>query len=297
MSHTSDYRPGRLGHVHDGDNFFGDSPDDVHVFTGTVYISGAIVITSGGVSPGPHAPTHEHSGGDEIDGDHLDIDFIPINYLPDTSISEATTTQHLAAHLAGIDNELSKSVEVSCDLTGTLPCVTVVGLQRTPISNVSASNNEVLTYNSASGEWEPASFAPGTVFGTQYRMLETGSIFSTTNTSFQNAAKYPTGPVPAGLYRILYMYCWSHDSTNNDIEVEVLLDSSTKLVQPNHRQEPKDSSSNPNPGGTDQRHYVTGMATASLGSGSHFVEINVRTTKAGKESSIHSSKFEFFRIN
>lgn len=54
-----------------------------------------------------HASRHISGAADEVDGDHLDIDFTPTNYTPDTTIPEATTTAHLAAHLAGIDNALT----------------------------------------------------------------------------------------------------------------------------------------------------------------------------------------------
>lgn len=55
---------------------------------------------------GTHASGHITGGGDEIDGDHLDITLTPSNYSPDTTPSEASDVDHLAAHLAGIDNEL-----------------------------------------------------------------------------------------------------------------------------------------------------------------------------------------------
>ncbi|KKN37901.1 hypothetical protein LCGC14_0758810 [marine sediment metagenome] len=54
--------------------------------------------------PPAHAPTHIRGGTDEIDGDQLDIDFLPTNYTPDTSPAEVTSTEHLTAHLKGIDD-------------------------------------------------------------------------------------------------------------------------------------------------------------------------------------------------
>ena len=42
-----------------------------------------------------------------LDGDHLDIDFTPANYTPDASPGEAADVDDLAAHLKGIDNELT----------------------------------------------------------------------------------------------------------------------------------------------------------------------------------------------
>jgi hypothetical protein len=60
---------------------------------------------TGGVAS--HASTHISGGGDEIDGDQLDIDWNPANYTPTTAPSEATSLDHLTAHLAGIDTALT----------------------------------------------------------------------------------------------------------------------------------------------------------------------------------------------
>jgi len=59
-----------------------------------------------GVDVSSHFDRHEYNGVDEIDGDHLDIDFIPSHYVPDASISEADYSNHLSAHLAGIDQSI-----------------------------------------------------------------------------------------------------------------------------------------------------------------------------------------------
>jgi len=63
-------------------------------------------LTIGGSSPGAHAATHLTGGADELDGDQLDIDFTPTNYTPTTAPAEATSLDHLTAHLAGIDGAL-----------------------------------------------------------------------------------------------------------------------------------------------------------------------------------------------
>lgn len=67
---------------------------------------------SSGAGPvAPHAPTHIHGGTDEIDGDRLDIDYVPTNYTPDPIGGGVTSTQELAAHLAGIDNDFLTPAE------------------------------------------------------------------------------------------------------------------------------------------------------------------------------------------
>jgi subtilisin-like proprotein convertase family protein len=54
-----------------------------------------------------HSSFHIKDGVDEIDGDKLDIDWDPTNYTPSTSPSEVDNTDHLTAHLAGIDGYLT----------------------------------------------------------------------------------------------------------------------------------------------------------------------------------------------
>ena len=83
---------------------------DVAAFTLTEFntqLSGADVDATGTARPPTvHATTHVKDGSDEIDGDHLDIDFSPANYTPNTTPTEASDLDHLAAHLSGIDTAL-----------------------------------------------------------------------------------------------------------------------------------------------------------------------------------------------
>lgn len=65
-----------------------------------------VTITGSG-SLGAHATTHISGGDDEINGDQLDIDFVPPTYTPVNVVGLTTSTQHLTAHLKGIDNMLA----------------------------------------------------------------------------------------------------------------------------------------------------------------------------------------------
>jgi len=64
-------------------------------------------------TPTSHSTSHEADGSDEIDGDKLDIDFVPQNYVPNTEPSEVDSSNHLTAHLKGIDELINQS-----DVTG-----------------------------------------------------------------------------------------------------------------------------------------------------------------------------------
>ncbi len=60
---------------------------------------------------GAHGGAHVRGGADEMDGDTLDIDFSPANYTPDISPSEVSSTEHLTAHLKGVDKKLTSLAE------------------------------------------------------------------------------------------------------------------------------------------------------------------------------------------
>lgn len=55
---------------------------------------------------GAHSSRHISGGADELDGDQLDIDWNPSNYTPTTAPAQASSVDHLTAHLAGIDTEI-----------------------------------------------------------------------------------------------------------------------------------------------------------------------------------------------
>jgi len=79
--------------------------------TDTLQVAGNITVTGtvDGVNISDHSGDHESGGSDEIDGDHLDVDWNPSNYTPSTTPSEASSVDHLAAHLYGIDQALSSN--------------------------------------------------------------------------------------------------------------------------------------------------------------------------------------------
>ena len=82
-----------------------DTDGSGHVSESTLWDLRTVALD--GMASDDHDATHVKDGSDEIDGDHLDIDYTPANYTPSTTPSEASDVDHLAAHLAGIDNALA----------------------------------------------------------------------------------------------------------------------------------------------------------------------------------------------
>ena len=71
-----------------------------------------------------------------LDGDHIDIDYIPTNYTPDDTPAVADDVDDLAAHFAGIDNELGT---INTTITNLLSTIAIHN------SNVICHNGEVVT--------------------------------------------------------------------------------------------------------------------------------------------------------
>lgn len=66
--------------------------------------------------------------GSKLDGDHLDIDYTPTNYTPSASPAEAADADDLAAHLAGIDDELG-DLDSTTIVTGSRTAAAGSGVQ------------------------------------------------------------------------------------------------------------------------------------------------------------------------
>lgn len=107
---------------------------------------------------------------------------------------------------------------------------------------------------------------------------------TTTATAFQSALLMNQVFDP-GIYLIDCVYGWACDTTRTDIEIQVLIDG-VVTGQP-HRQEPKDSAGTSAFIATDQAHVGLKRFSADFsGGGSHTVEIQFRSTRAGITSAM-----------
>ena len=143
---------------------------------------GADEINVGGLSglladpqtPTTHAASHISGGGDEIDGDQIDIDFTPSNYTPTTAPAEATSLDHLTAHLAGIDNAITGggvTAPTNPDEDGYVAIAS--GGDLTYLRG--DAEGEVLTWDDTGETWE--SRAPKRVITVEFVLAENVSNF------------------------------------------------------------------------------------------------------------------------
>ncbi len=134
------------------------------------------------------------------------------------------------------------------------------------------------------------------LFGRQFSYVDQSEPKSTTANTFQSASVLNYTCEKAGKYRIGWTYIWSFDSSSDDIEIRVMLDGTTALMVPMHREEPSDSLGT-GVGGTDQRHENAGFKYITLPAGSHAISLEYRSTVAGTDATIHSSALEIWRAS
>ncbi|MGE3804148.1 MAG: hypothetical protein AB7K24_05700 [Gemmataceae bacterium] len=150
----------------------------------------ALTVTVAQISDFAHASTHLRSGTDEIDGDRLDIDWNPANYTPDGSPTEAGNSDHLTAHLKGIDTALGPA--------------SVVG--------VAAYNTNTVTHTST-GNWQTVTW--------DAERFDTNSLHSTaSNTSRITFDR-------AGKWLVIGTVYWSDGNTTGDRGLRIIKNGST----------------------------------------------------------------------
>lgn len=148
--------------------------------------------------------------------------------------------------------------------------------------------------NNAPVTW--AEITPGgsvPVFGTELVTSQNLSDVVTTSTTFSSYLTLATGSIPAGGYIININYVWSHDSTTNDFEAQ-LLEGASQIYF--HKQEPQDAGGG-GTGGTDQRFPCSYSITRTLAAGSYTYDLQFRTDSAGDESTMYEAYMTFWRIS
>lgn len=128
----------------------------------------------------------------------------------------------------------------------------------------------------------------GSVFGSEAQNLEQTSALSTTSTNFLQYMRLTTTSVPAGTYRIEWMYLWSYTSTALNFVSRVQVDDTITVLD--HAQEPQDAA-------TSQRNVVTGFAYVTFGaSGTHDIDIDFRSSGAAT-ATIHLGRLAIWRVS
>lgn len=166
-----------------------------------------------------------------------------------------------------------------------------------PISSIAFLNDGSGT---ASGMWQksgsannawtdianPTSAAP--IFGSQYQKGESLTTSTTTNLAFQQKLLITTPTVPAGEYRIGWVYGWSLSSVNTgrSFRGQVTVDGTPYT---SHFQAVYSA--------TTQVLYASGFFNVDLTNTTHTVAINYCTNNAAATASIRDARLEIWRVS
>lgn len=154
----------------------------------------------------------------------------------------------------------------------------------TPHSIINFDSNFSVTDNGGG----QATVSPVSVFGTNASDAANVNFASTTSTSYQERLSLVTGVIPAGKYRIGWMYEWGMTNTSYSFDGRVQVDDVTTLM--NHVEEPQD-------GATTQRHQVCGFAYITLTNGSHYIDLDYRSSSVLGTARIQGARLEIWRVS
>ena len=122
-------------------------------------------------------------------------------------------------------------------------------------------------------------------------IVQEGSIQSSTGLAVTTAIDYDTVVTDVGKYQIIISYAWTHDSTQNDIIVDFLINDSPPYTAAHlQREEPKDSST--------VKFKSTVLFYDKLVAGSDNIKLNLTNDSAGATSTMQdiTIKLEKFAV-
>jgi len=166
----------------------------------------------------------------------------------------------------------------------------------TPISASTGGNVDHLAAHLAGIDTAISAANLANIFGSNFNYSQTSCSFSTTADTFQQAHTITFSAINSGVYRIAWDYVWSYDSVSYDFISRIQLDNTIDLQDPYHRQEPNDTQGSGD-GGTNQRFVASYFRYINLISGSHTIDLDIRSEQAGVDATIHSGAFEVWRVS
>lgn len=139
----------------------------------------------------------------------------------------------------------------------------------------------------------------GGVFGTEYHYEEKTTEQTVSGTT--NWVKYMdlnTSSLPAGTYRIGWMYVWRYSDIGSDFYARLEVDNTTDLINPGgstgderaHVQEPQDFSS-------EQRLVSSGFRHVTLGAGTHDIDLDFGCDDILDTAYMYHGQIELWRVS
>lgn len=133
------------------------------------------------------------------------------------------------------------------------------------------------------------------VFGSEFQAAVSEAIDTSTSAGFTTKLSLITSSLPAGTYYIEWNYQWNYNQNTSDFVGQVDLDTGAKRLM-EHRQEPKDTSGT-GPGGSDQRHQLSGHSVETLTAGVHTINIDYAAGSGGQIAAIWNARLTLWRLS
>ncbi len=209
------------------------------------------------------------SGNLNING----FNIVNVNLIDDIDIDS-----HSLRHLSGGFDEIDGDKLDIDFVPSSYSPVTGSGLYSDNIENLSAHLEGIdVKFNQIDSN---VSF-----FGHNFSQSRSNTVFSTTDTNYQQVFTIPINILNNGTYRVGWNYMWNYDSSNN-VNIRIQIDDTNTIHF--HSEIPASTKlqSLPNSG----FYYIEFV------SGSHYIDLDVLSTKSGKVVTILSSSFEIWRV-
>ncbi len=124
------------------------------------------------------------------------------------------------------------------------------------------------------------------LYGSEFYYEEDDTISSTNSTDWQNKITLTTVGIPEGDYRVGFYYLWTHSKSNTEFLGRVILDDTVIIYNQDSR--------------VSRVNYY--LATSgfyyyeNVVSGTHYIDIEYRSSSGGSTSYIKNARLEFWRV-
>ena len=157
------------------------------------------------------------------------------------------------------------------------------------IMQESAGDEEILSWTAGVGgamdKW-----VPGGLFAQNFQTAESLAKSDTNSSSYQQKLRITLpATLPAGTYRLEWSACFDQDSDSDLTYIRVQVDDTTTLIEVAATTLWERS-------GYDLRHPIEGYADVVLTAGSHYFDLDWRTSDTGETASIADARFAVWRL-
>ena len=124
------------------------------------------------------------------------------------------------------------------------------------------------------------------LYGSEFFYVEDDTISSTNSTDWQTKITLTASGIPEGNYRVGFYYLWTHSKSNTEFLGRVILDSTLTIYDQDSRV-------------SRVNYYLVTSGFyyyENVVSGTHYIDIDYRSSSVGSTSYIKNARLEFWRV-